>query len=292
VKVHLVDGTYELFRAFYGAPPAQDAEGRPVGALRALVSTLLSLLREPEVSHVACAFDHVIESFRNELFAGYKTGEGIEPDLLAQFHPAEAATRALGVVVWPMVELEADDALSTAAARFRDAPGVEQVVICSPDKDLAQCVSGTRVICRDRQRRTDRDEAGVVARFGVAPASIPDWLALVGDSADGIPGIPGFGEKTAAAVLARHGRIEAIPTDPRQWGVEVRGRDRLAAALHERSEDALLYKRLATLRTDAPLAEELADLEWRGAPRRELEALLARIGAPELAERVPRWRET
>jgi len=291
VKVHLVDGTYELFRAFYGAPPAQDTEGRPVGALRALVSTLLSLLREPEVSHVACAFDHVIESFRNELFAGYKTGEGIEPDLLAQFHPAEAAVRDLGVVAWPMVEFEADDALATAAARFREAPGVEQVVICSPDKDLAQCVSGTRVICRDRQRRTDRDEAGVVARFGVAPGSIPDWLALVGDSADGIPGIPGFGEKTAAAVLARHGRIEAIPDDPRQWDVEVRGRDRLAAALRERREDARLYKRLATLRTDAPLAEGLADLEWRGAPRRELEALLARIGAPELAERVPRWRE-
>lgn len=291
MKVHLVDGTYELFRAFYGAPPAQDTEGRPVGALRALVSTLLSLLREPEVSHVACAFDHVIESFRNELFAGYKTGEGIEPDLLAQFHPAEAAVRDLGVVAWPMVEFEADDALATAAARFREAPGVEQVVICSPDKDLAQCVSGTRVICRDRQRRTDRDEAGVVARFGVAPGSIPDWLALVGDSADGIPGIPGFGEKTAAAVLARHGRIEAIPDDPGQWDVEVRGRDRLAAALRERREDARLYKRLATLRIDAPLAEGLADLEWRGAPRRELEALLARIGAPELAERVPRWRE-
>jgi 5'-3' exonuclease len=291
VKVHLVDGTYELFRAFYGAPPAQDAEGRPVGALRALVSTLLSLLREPEVSHVACAFDHVIESFRNELFAGYKTGAGIEPDLLAQFHPAEAAVRDLGVVAWPMVELEADDALATAAARFRDAPGVEQVVICSPDKDLAQCVSGTRVICRDRQRRTDRDEAGVVARFGVAPASIPDWLALVGDSADGIPGIRGFGEKTAAAVLARHLRIEAIPDDPRLWDVEVRGRERLAAALRERRGDALLYKRLATLRGDAPLAEGLADLEWRGAPRRELEGLLARIGAPELAERVPRWRD-
>jgi 5'-3' exonuclease len=291
VKVHLVDGTYELFRAFYGAPPAQDAEGRPVGALRALVSTLLSLLREPEVSHVACAFDHVIESFRNELFAGYKTGAGIEPDLLAQFHPAEAAVRDLGVVAWPMVEFEADDALATAAARFRDAPGVEQVVICSPDKDLAQCVSGTRVICRDRQRRTDRDEAGVVARFGVAPASIPDWLALVGDSADGIPGIRGFGEKTAAAVLARHLRIEAIPDDPRLWDVEVRGRERLAAALRERRGDALLYKRLATLRGDAPLAEGLADLEWRGAPRRELEGLLARIGAPELAERVPRWRD-
>ena len=291
MKVHLVDGTYELFRAFYGAPPAQDAEGRPVGALRALVSTLLSLLREPEVSHVACAFDHVIESFRNELFAGYKTGEGIEPDLLAQFHPAEAAVRDLGVVAWPMIELEADDALATAAARFRDAPGVDQVVICSPDKDLAQCVSGTRVICRDRQRRSDRDERGVVARFGVPPPSIPDWLALVGDSADGIPGIPGFGEKTAAAVLARHGRVEAIPDDPREWDVEVRGRDRLAAALRERREDALLYRRLATLRTDAPLAEGLSDLEWHGAPRREFEALLARIGAPELAERVPRWRE-
>jgi len=289
VKVHLVDGTYELFRTFYGAPPAYDAAGRPVGALRALLSTLISLVSEPGVTHVACAFDHVIESFRNELYAGYKTGDGIEPDLLAQFHPAEDATEALGMVAWRMVEFEADDALATAACRFRDAPGVEQVVICTPDKDLSQCVIGSRAICRDRRRAIDRDEAGVVARFGVAPASIPDWLALVGDSSDGFPGIPGFGEKGAAAVLARYLHIEAIPDDPAAWKVDVRGKERLAASLRERRDEAALYKKLATLRSDVPLAEDLAALEWRGAPRARLEPLLARIGAPELLERVPRW---
>ena len=289
MKVHLVDGTYELFRTFYGAPPAFDAAGRPVGALRALVSTLISLVSEPGVTHVACAFDHVIESFRNELYAGYKTGDGIEPDLLAQFHPAEDATEALGIVAWRMVEFEADDALATAACRFRDAPGVEQVVICTPDKDLSQCVTGSRVICRDRRRAIDRDEAGVVARFGVAPASIPDWLALVGDSSDGFPGIPGFGEKGAAAVLARYLHIEAIPDDPAAWSVDVRGKERLAASLRERRDEAVLYKKLATLRTDVPLAEDLGALEWRGAPRARLERLLARIGALELLDRVPRW---
>ena len=290
MKVHLVDGTYELFRAFYGVPPAHDAQGRPVGALRGILSTLIALLREPGVTHVACGFDHVIESFRNQLFAGYKTGDGIERDLLAQFHPAERAVAALGVVVWPMVEFEADDALATGAARFRDAPGVEQVVICSPDKDFSQCVIGQQVICRDRRRASDRDEAGVVARFGVPPGSIPDWLALVGDSADGIPGIPGFGEKAAAAVLARYLHIEAIPDDPASWSVEVRGKQRLAMSLRGRREDAMLYRQLATLRTDVPLAERLADLEWRGAQRDELEPLLASIGALELADRVPRWR--
>ena len=291
MKVHLVDGTYELFRAYFGAPPAQDATGRPVGAVRGLLATLVSLLREPDVTHVACAFDHVIESFRNELFAGYKTGEGVEAELLAQFQPAEEAVAALGVVVWSMVEFEADDALATAASRFRDDPAIEQVVICSPDKDLSQCVAGSRVICRDRLRRLDRDEAGVLARFGVKPASIPDWLALVGDTADGIPGIPGWGEKSAAAVLARYERIEAIPDDARSWRVDVRGRERLAAALAARREDAELYRRLATLRSDVPLAETLADLEWRGAPRRALERLTTAIGAADLLARVPRWRE-
>jgi 5'-3' exonuclease len=258
-----------------------------VGALRGILATLVALLREPGVTHVAVAFDHVIESFRNELFAGYKTGEGIDAELLAQFHPAEAAARALGLVVWPMVEFEADDALATAAARFAAEPAVEQVVICSPDKDLAQCVVGTRVICRDRRRRLDRDEAGVVERFGVRPASIPDWLALVGDAADGIPGIPGWGEKSASAVLARHGRLERIPDDPARWGVEVRGRDRLAASLAERRKDSYLYRDLATLRTDVPLVEDLAALEWRGARREELERLCAAIGAPDLADRLP-----
>ena len=290
MKLHLVDGTYELFRAFYGAPPARDTAGRPVGALRGILATLVSLLREPDVTHVACAFDRVIESFRNELFAGYKTGEGIDADLLAQFEPAERAVAALGVVVWPMVAFEADDALATAAQRWRDAPGVEQVVICSPDKDLAQCVVGKQVVCRDRQRRVDRDEAGVVARFGVGPASIPDWLALVGDSADGIPGIRGWGEKSAAAVLARYARLETIPDDPALWQVAVRGRERLAATLAAQRPQAELYRQLATLRTDVPLAEDLEQLAWRGAPREEFTALCDSIGARDLASRVPRWR--
>jgi 5'-3' exonuclease len=290
VKVHLVDGTYELFRAFYAVPAARDAEGRPVNALRGIAATLVSLVHEPGVSHVAVAFDHVIESFRNELYAGYKTGDGVDPDLLAQFHPAESLTDALGVVVWSMVDFEADDALATGAFRFRDAPGVEQVVICTPDKDLSQCVVGQRVICRDRRRALDRDAAGVVARFGVPPESIPDWLALVGDSADGFPGIPGWGEKTAAAVLSRHLHLEAVPDDPARWGVDVRGKERLAAALRERREEALLYRRLATLRTDVPLAEPLADLEWRGARRSVFEPLCHTIGAAELVDRVRRWR--
>jgi len=289
VKVHLVDGTYELFRTFFGTPPAHDADGRPVGAIRGLLATLISLLSEREVTHVACAFDHVIESWRNDLFPGYKTGEGIEPDLLAQFEPAEEAAAALGLVVWSMVEFEADDALATGAARFAGDPQVEQVVICTPDKDLAQCVTGARVISRDRRRQVDRDEAGVVERFGVPPASIPDMLALVGDTADGIPGIPGWGEKSTAAVLARYGHIEQIPDAASDWDVKVRGRDRLAASLAERRKDAILYRTLATLRTDVPLQESLADLAWRGADRQRLEALCARIGAEELLERVPRW---
>jgi 5'-3' exonuclease len=290
VKVHLVDGTYELFRAYYGAPRAHDASGRPVGAIRGLLATLISLLREPGVTHAACAFDHVIESFRNDLFAGYKTGQGVDPELLAQFHPAEDAVRALGLVVWPMVEYEADDALATAAFKLQGDPAVEQVVICSPDKDLAQCVSDSRVICRDRQRRKDRDEPAVLARFGVRPASIPDWLALVGDAADGIPGIPGWGEKAAAAVLGHYGRLEEIPDEPQRWTIEVRARDRLAAALAERRQDAALYRRLATLSTDVPLDVRPDALEWRGAERSGLEALCTAVGATELLERVPRWR--
>jgi len=291
MKVLLVDGTYELFRAFFGAPPALAEAGRPVGAVRGLLATLVALLRETGVTHVACAFDHVIESFRNDLFDGYKTGEGVDPDLLAQFEAAERATVALGIVAWPMVEFEADDALATAALRLRDAPGVEQVVICTPDKDLSQCVVGRRVVCRDRRRGQDRDEAGVRARFGVLPAAIPDWLALVGDSADGIPGVPGWGEKSASLVLARYGTLEAIPDDAAAWDVAVRGRDRLAESLRTHREEAALYRRLATLRTDVPLAEGLADLEWRGARRPSLEVLCREIGFEDLLGRVPRWRE-
>jgi 5'-3' exonuclease len=290
VKVHLVDGTYELFRAHFGAPPATAADGSAVGAVRGLVRTLLALLASPEVTHVACAFDHVIESFRNDLYPGYKTSDGVPPELLAQFPLAEEVTRALGIVVWPMVEMEADDALATAAARFAEAPGVEQVVICSPDKDLAQCVRGDKVVCLDRRQRKLLDEAGVRAKFGVPPQSLPDWLALVGDSADGYPGVPRWGEKSAAAVLSVYRRLEAIPDYERQWEVAVRGAAALGASLRAHRTAAALYRVLATLRTDAPLPEDLEGLRWRGARRDALPALCARIGDDEVVARMPLWR--
>lgn len=211
MKIHLIDGTYELFRAFYGPPPRKAPDGREGGATIALLRSLLALLDEPGVTHVGVAFDHVLESFRNGLFPGYKTGEGIDPDLRGQFDLAQQAVAALGIVVWPMVEFEADDASATATVRLAPDPAVEQVVICSPDKDLAQLVRGNRVVCWDRRRGIAYDEQAVIAKYGVPPASIPDWLALVGDTADGTPGIPGWGEKSAAAVLARFGRIEDIP---------------------------------------------------------------------------------
>jgi 5'-3' exonuclease len=290
VKVHLVDGTYELFRAHFGAPPATAADGSQVGAARGLLRTLLALLASPGVTHVACAFDHVIESFRNDLYPGYKTSEGVPPELLAQFPLAEELTAALGVVVWPMVEMEADDALASAAARFAEAPGVEQVVICSPDKDLAQCVRGDRVVCLDRRQRRMLDEAGVREKFGVLPTSMPDWLALVGDSADGYPGIPRWGEKSAAAVLARYRRLEAIPEYERQWEVAVRGAAALGASLRAHRQEAALFRVLATLREDAPLPESLDDLRWQGARREPLQELCARIGEEEVVPRMPLWR--
>jgi 5'-3' exonuclease len=252
--------------------------------------TLLALLASPGVTHVACAFDHVIESFRNDLYDGYKTSEGVPPELLAQFPLAEAVTRALGIVVWPMVELEADDALASAAARWEAAPGVEQVVICSPDKDLAQCVRGTRVVCLDRRQRKLLDEAGVREKFGVAPASLPDWLALVGDSADGYPGLPRWGAKSASAVLGRYGRLEDIPPHEREWDVAVRGAAALGFSLREHREEAALFRRLATLRTDAPLPESLDALRWEGARRDELEESCRRIGETEVVPRMPLWR--
>jgi 5'-3' exonuclease len=286
VKVHLVDGTYELFRAFYGTPARRTTEGVEVGAVRGLARSLVALLREPGVSHVAVAFDHVIESFRNQLFAGYKTGEGIDPLLYAQFGPAEDVTRALGVVTWPMIEFEADDALATAAARFAETATVEQVVICSPDKDLAQCVRTTRVVCLDRMRQKTIDEDGVIEKFGVAPASIPDWLALVGDTADGIPGIPRWGAKSAATVLAAYRSLEHIPDDPLAWTVKVRGAPVLAENLRRARTDAYLYRTLATLRFDAPLPESLEDLRWRGPDEAALAELGARIGDRQLLERA------
>ena len=290
MKVHLVDGTYELFRAYYGAPSATGPDGREVGAARGLMRSLLSLLVSPEVTHVACAFDHVIESFRNGLFDGYKTSEGVPPELLAQFPLAETLTRALGIVVWPMVELEADDALATAAARWDGAEGVEQVVICSPDKDLAQCVRGTRIVCLDRRQRKLMDEAGVWEKFGVAPTSLPDWLALVGDSADGYPGVPRWGAKSASAVLARYSRLEGIPELEREWDVTVRGAAALGASLRAHRAEAALFRRLATLRTDAELPESLEDLRWCGARRDELQEICRWIGEMEVASRMPAWR--
>src|SRR5882724_466053 len=247
MNVYLIDGTYELFRAFYAVPSAKNASGVEVGAVRGLARSMLALLREPGVSHVAIAFDHVIESFRNDLFGGYKTGEGIDPDLWGQFALAESVCAALGMVVWPMIEFEADDALATAAARFSQDPAVEQVLIASPDKDLAQCVVGTRVVCLDRMRKKILDEPGVSAKFGVTPAHIPDFLALVGDSADGIPGVPRWGAKSAAAVLAAYGTIDDIPSSASEWRVSVRGGVALADTLASRRSDALLYKQLATL---------------------------------------------
>ena len=289
MQVHLVDGTFELFRAFYGNPSRRDAHGAEVNAAHGLVRSLLALLGERDVTHVAVAFDHVIESFRNELYPGYKTGEGIDPALHKQFGLAEDACRTLGVVVWPMIEFECDDALATGATRFAGANGVERVVICSPDKDLAQCVAGTRVVCLDRLRRKTLDEPGVVAKFGVGPKSIPDWLALVGDSADGFPGIPRWGEKSAAAVLALYEHLEAIPASHDDWAVDVRGAAALAASLAARRDDALLFRRLATLRTDVPLSESLDELWWHG-PRAELADLCVEIGYESFVERLARPR--
>jgi 5'-3' exonuclease len=260
MEVHLVDGTYELFRAHFGAPKADAPDGQAIGAVRGLVRSLAYLLRE--ATHVAVAFDHVIESFRNDLFAGYKTGAGIEEELASQFQPAEDAVAAMGIVVWSMVEFEADDALATGAARYVDE--VDRVVLASPDKDLTQCVRGERVVLWDRMRKKVLDEAGVEAKFGVKPASIPSYLALVGDSADGIPGLSGWGAKSAAKVLAHYGDLDAIPDDGASWAVKVRGRDKLARTLAESRELARLYRTLATLREDVPLEESLADLAWRG----------------------------
>jgi 5'-3' exonuclease len=291
VRAHLVDGTYELFRAWFGAPPAQDPTGREVGATRGLLSSLNALVRDENVTHIAVAFDHVVESFRNQLYDGYKTGEGLPEELLTQFELAERAARALGMVVWPMVDFEADDALSTAARRLSADPRVEQIVICSPDKDLAQCVEGERIVCFDRVRRRITDEAGVHARFGVAPSSIPDYLALVGDDADGIPGVPRWGAKSAAALLARYGHVDAIPDDPNDWDVRVRGAAALAQSLVEHREDARLFVRLATLRYDAPANESLDEIEWKGAHRSALEALCAELGETGLPSRVVRWRD-
>jgi len=263
VEVYLIDGTYELFRHYYAMPPARDAGGREVAAVRGVLASVLGMINGG-TRYLGVATDHVIESFRNGLWHGYKTGAGIEPDLLAQFPLLESTLSALGVPVWPMVALEADEALASAAAIAARDPRVERVIICTPDKDLAQCVSGTRVVQMHRRTRKILDETGVIEKFGVPPASIPDYLALVGDSADGYPGLPGWGAKSAAAVLARYGHLESIPEDWRSWGVNAARPGALAMTLAEERDRALLFRNLATLRTHLPLFESVDELQWKG----------------------------
>ncbi|MEX0835388.1 MAG: 5'-3' exonuclease H3TH domain-containing protein [Nitriliruptor sp.] len=290
MRLHLVDGTYELFRAHFSKrPDRQGPDGRDVKATVGLVSSLLGLLSDEDeaVSHIAVAFDNPIESWRNERFPGYKDGSGVDPVLLAQFDDVERAVAALGVVVWSMDHHEADDAMATAAVRWADA--VEQVRILTPDKDLGQVVAGEQIVQVDRSRDKYYDEAGVVARLGVRPPSVPDYLALVGDTADGIPGLPGFGAKGAAAVLTRYPHLEDIPELGMHWDVDVRGATRLAATLAERRGDALLYRELATLDRDVPLGEDLDDLAWRGVPRDRFHAWCDDLGADTLRDRPQRW---
>jgi 5'-3' exonuclease len=285
VDVHLVDGTYELFRYFM-SPAAAFERTAPeeLRAVRGVVTSMLGML-EGGATHLGVATDHVIESFRNALWPGYKTGEGVDPMLLAQFEPLEEALRAFGVVVWAMVEFEADDALATAAAMAGADSRVERVIICTPDKDLAQCVRDDRIVQLDRRTREMRNEAGVQQKYGVAPESIPDWLALVGDSADGFPGLPGWGARSAATVLARYRRLEDIPKQAAKWDVSMRGTERLATTLVEQWERALLFRRLATLRADAPIGVDVDGLRWKG-PRAEFADWARRFGAPALNERA------
>ena len=259
MDVHLIDGTYELFRHYYALPSARDTNGREVAAVRGVLASILGMIKGG-ATHIGVATDHVIESFRNDLWPGYKTGEGIEPDLLAQFPMLEEALSSAGIVVWPMVEFEADDALAAAAAAAAADSRVDHVIICTPDKDLAQCVRGTRVVQLDRRKRVTRDEAGVIQKFGVSPASIPDYLALVGDAADGYPGLPGWGAKSSAAVLAKFVHLEYIPTDYRDWHVNAASASALASTLSRERDRALLFRTLATLRTDIPLFDNVDEL--------------------------------
>jgi 5'-3' exonuclease len=284
MKVHLVDGTYELFRHYFALPSHVVEAGREVAATRGVLRSMLSLLGEG-ATHVAIATDHVVESFRNELWEDYKDGSGIAEDLLSQFELLEDSLRAMGLVVWPMTDYEADDALAAGAAMAAADTRVEQVMICTPDKDLAQCVVGRRVVQFDRRKRLLRDEEGVVKRFGVPPASIPDYLALVGDAADGFPGIPGFGAKTAATVLARYRHIEDIPLRGSEWDVSVRGAERLAATLAEQMDRAILFRRLATLDGNAPVGERVEELEWSG-PQAGFGEVCDELEAEDLPERV------
>ena len=295
MRVHLVDATYELFRAHYAPrPPVLGRDGMNLSGVAGVVDQMLYLLREEGATHVGCATDHVIESFRNDLFPGYKSSAGMPPELLTQFPIVEDAMRSLGLVVWPMVEFEADDAIAAACGRFARDPAVEQVLVCTPDKDMAQLVDDSRVVLIDRRRRITYDEPAVMAKWGVPPAAIPDWLALVGDSSDGYPGLPGWGAKSAAAVLARYGSIEDIPPKASAWDVRsLRGAPVLAATLRERWDEVMLYRSLARLRTqddgvDIP-QREVEELRWRGTPRAGWETFTRNWGLPQLAGRPHRW---
>jgi 5'-3' exonuclease len=285
LEIYLVDGTYELFRHYYALPSAKDSDGREVAAVRGVLASVLGMIKGG-ATHIAVATDHVIESFRNELWPGYKTGEGIEPELWAQFPLLEDVLSAAGVVVWPMVEFEADDALAAAAVAAAEDARVERVIICTPDKDLAQCVSGTRIVQLNRRTRVTLDEAGVIKKFGVSPVSIPDYLALVGDAADGYPGLPGWGAKSSAAVLAKFVHLESIPLDPREWQVNAFNASALAETLDRERDRSLLFRTLATLRTDITLFEDVDHLRWNG-PTAAFAALAARLDAAITEKRRP-----
>jgi 5'-3' exonuclease len=284
MEVHLLDGTYELFRHFFAVPSSTDINGQEVGAVRGVLGSAMSMI-ESGATHIGVATDHVVESFRNDLYPGYKTSEGVAPELLSQFPILEEALQAMGVVVWPMVYFEADDALASAAAKAAQNKDVGQVLICTPDKDLSQCVVGTRVVQIDRRRESVRDEAGVVARFGVKPQSIPDYLAVVGDSADGFPGVAGWGEKAAASTLSHYGHLEHIPKDWQKWDPSIKKAHRLSESLFSAWDDALLFRTLATLRLDVPVFENVDELCWQG-PREDFAELCRRLKATNLPKRV------
>jgi 5'-3' exonuclease len=283
MDIHLIDGTYELFRYFFAVPSSKDSSGEEIGAVRGVLTSVLSML-EAGATHLGVATDHVVESFRNELYLGYKTSEGVDPELLSQFPILEEGLQSMGVLVWPETQFEADDALASAAAKAALDDRVRQVFICTPDKDLGQCVRGTRVVQLDRRRQIVRDEAGVEAKFGVKPESIPDYLALVGDAADGYPGLKGWGEKAAAAMLSRYEHLEHIPKDWNKWP-SFRGASRLAASLSDNWDNAILFRMLATLRLDVPVFRSVDDLLWKG-PRPDFEAFCGRLKAPDLFRRV------
>ena len=284
MDIYLIDGTYELFRYFYAVPSSKNASGQEIGAVRGVLGSILTMI-EGGATHIGVATDHVIESFRNDLYRDYKTGEGVDPELLSQFPILEKALQSMGVLVWPMIEFEADDALASAAAKAAKDKRVRRVIICTPDKDLSQCVVGSRVVQLDRRRESLRDEAGVIAKFGIKPCSIPDYLAVVGDSADGFPGIAGWGAKAAAAVFSQYPHLEDIPKDWQHWDPSLRRARPLAEALFAGWDDALLFRTLATLRVDVPVFRSIDELRWRG-PAKDFKRTCERMKAPDLFRRA------